>query len=376
MVGVGVMPLAGTAWAADPCSAPSSGGVVTCSYSSTGSEQTFTVPSGVTQVQVVAVGGGGGVSVDGNTPSRGARVSGTLPGLSAGQVLYVEVGGAATGGSNCYSTVTCNGGFNGGGSNPLFAGGGGGASDVRTQTQSAAGSLASRVVVAAGGGGGASTAGACDAARLPGGDGGNGGSAGGPGQVCPGVTGASTGGGAGTASAGGVGGTSSVDGQVQSTGNAGTQGVGASTSGFAGAGGGGLYGGGSGGDTAGSGGGDAVSAGGGGGGSSLVPSGGTVSVAGDPASITISYTVPANNGAAAQLSALASAVQGVGPGNSLSSKIASARSSLAAGDTAGTCSSLTGFINEVKAQSGKKIPTATANQLIADASRIRGLIGC
>jgi hypothetical protein len=34
------------------------------------------------------------------------------------------------------------------------------------------------------------------------------------------------------------------------------------------------------------------------------------------------------------------------------------------------------FIQEVRAQSGKKIPTANANRLIADAERIKVAIGC
>ncbi len=379
VLGMGVMPLAGTAWAADPCSAPDSNRVVTCSYAFTGSEQTFTVPSGVTEVQVVAVGGAGGVSVDDGNPSRGARASGTLTGFVAGQVLYVEVGGAATGGGTCAEFVTCNGGFNGGGSNQLEAGGGGGASDVRSQSRVLAGSLESRLVVAAGGGGEGGGAYNCATAVAPGGNGGDGGAAGGAGQVCPGVTAASTGGGAGTDNAGGVGGTSSVDGQVQDTGTAGTSGTGAGSAfTLGGAGGGGLFGGGSGASKAiiPANGKDAVSAGGGGGGSSLVPAGGSVSVTGGPTSVTISYTVPVDETASAQLTALGTAVQGVGPGKSLANKVSTAQSRLAAGDTAGACSALTGFVNEVTAQSGKKIPTATADQLLADASRIRAVIGC
>lgn len=74
------------------------GATVTCVYASTGAEDTFVVPAGVTTVQVAAVGAAGGANgFHPETPSgRGARVTGTLTGLSDGQTLYVAVGGAAT----------------------------------------------------------------------------------------------------------------------------------------------------------------------------------------------------------------------------------------------------------------------------------------
>jgi hypothetical protein len=81
-------------------------------------------------------------------------------------------------------------------------------------------------------------------------------------------------------------------------------------------------------------------------------------------------------GAVEQLDLLATEVQGVGPGNSLSAKVASARRKLGQGDTAGACAELTAFVNEVTAQAGKKIPTNQADQLIAAAQRIRAVIGC
>ena len=49
---------------------------------------------------------------------------------------------------------------------------------------------------------------------------------------------------------------------------------------------------------------------------------------------------------------------------------------LARGDTAGAYAPLAGFVNEVAAQSGKKIPTATADQLVASAHSIRTTIRC
>lgn len=88
-----------------------------------------------------------------------------------------------------------------------------------------------------------------------------------------------------------------------------------------------------------------------------------------------SFTVTVK-GASAQLTDLQAAVQGVGPGMSLSAKAQAAQSDLAAGDISGACSTLAAFINEVHAQSGKTIPASEAAQLIADATQIATVIGC
>lgn len=220
--------------------------------------------------------------------------------------------------------------------------------------------------------------------RLPGGDGGSAGAPGGPGQLCnaQGLVATSTGAGAGTATTGGVGGVSAVrtDAGVlvdRSRGFAGALGVGADGSG--GAGGGGRYGGGSGasivfveGDPAFT----AVSAGGGGGGSSLPAPGGTVDLASGPARVTISYTTTSVGGASEKLTALGHAVAGVGPGTSLAAKVTTAQRALVRGDTAGACGALTGFVNEVAAQSGRKVPVATATQLVAAAHDVRTTLRC
>ncbi|MHB1988308.1 MAG: choice-of-anchor Q domain-containing protein [Acidimicrobiales bacterium] len=92
-----------------------------------------------------------------------------------------------------------------------------------------------------------------------------------------------------------------------------------------------------------------------------------------PVSTTFTVTV---EGAAAQLSDLATAVQGVGPGKSLAEKVDVAQSSLVAGNIAKTCSTLGAFINEVRAQAGKKIGSSQARQLIADAQRIQAVLSC
>jgi hypothetical protein len=262
-------------------SCTTSGSLVTCVYGFTGAEQTFSVPGGVTSVNVTAIGAAGAPSFAAPpTPpaGSGAQVTGTLTGLTTGEVLYVEVGGTPTNTGACYPAVSCIGGFNGGGSSD-YGGGGGGASDVRTTASSDSGSLNSRLIVAAGGGGGGIPGHDCDDSGTAGG---NAGAAGGS-SDCAGV-GDSVGGGPGTQMAGGTGG--SPDG---APGTLGAGGAGGGADG--GAGGGGLYGGG--------GGGDFVSAqsshantasGGGGGGSSLVPSGGSESLSSSPASVTISYT--------------------------------------------------------------------------------------
>jgi hypothetical protein len=308
--------LAPAAQADVPAGCSQSGSTVTCPRSSTGAEQPFTVPTGVTSLQVAAVGGTGQASTYlGSTISGGlgALVNASLP-VTPGQQLYVEVGGGGSGAA---------GGFNGGGKGSENGAGGGGASDVRTCSIAAGscsgggGTLGSRLLVAAGGGG---AGGGGDAS------GGAGGSAGASPQ--PGAAGANSsstfgggGGGAGSVSGGGVGGSGAVDSSgtgasgfaggsgVQGTGGAGAadqQGV-ANQPGATGGGGGG--GGWFGGGGAGSGTDHYIfspkgfrvvpgSGGGGGAGSSYVEpaaTNGSISTApsGGAASVTISYTIAA-----------------------------------------------------------------------------------
>jgi hypothetical protein len=249
-------------------------------FTFTGKEQKFTVPAGVTSVEVVAVGGAGGIGISiasrpGGAGGLAAVVSGNL-GVKAGETLYVEVGGnGGSGGAREEGT----GGFNGGGSG-FFSGGGGGASDVRTVAIGAApgpgskASLESRLLVAAGGGGG----GEGDCATGGGGAGGNAEERGHDGFGCAESGG---GGGAGTSTKGGAGGSSSSSFEPGEEGALGAGGGRAS-----GGGGGGLYGGGSGGE--------GFGGGGGGGGSNVVPTGGKAKLAKDKeaTSVVISYTVP------------------------------------------------------------------------------------
>jgi len=66
----------------------------------------------------------------------------------------------------------------------------------------------------------------------------------------------------------------------------------------------------------------------------------------------------------------------VGRGTSLADAVAMAQQQVATGHTRGACQTLTGFIHQVRAQSGKKIPSGQAAQLIADAQRIQAVLAC
>lgn len=230
----------------------------TQSFVYTGGEETFTVPTGVFSVHVIAVGGRGG-----NAPSApggaAAEVGGELA-VTPGETLYVEVGG--NGGQDVL------GGFNGGGdAGGTGAGGGGGATDVRTAPLSRGLTPDDRLLVAGGGGGGgASNDGPCIS--------GAGGAAGGEGEA---TSCAVSGGGPGTQTSGGGGGWLGGQGQLGSGGEGGPIAYALGRGGGGGGGGGGYYGGGGGS-------GDADNGGaGGGGGSSLVPAGGSLALA--PAAI-------------------------------------------------------------------------------------------
>jgi hypothetical protein len=267
-------------------------------YQPTGAEQTFTVPSGVTSIDVIAIGAAGG---SGSTPAsagtggaggKGEQVSGTLA-VIPGNTLFVEVGGVGVAGTTSAGGA---GGFNGGaagaGVSHTGGGGGGGASDIRTVSNAVGGTLTSRLIVAGGGGGGG---GGGDCLAGAGGAGGSSTTASGTGGNCIGVEVGGNGGAAATAIAGGAGGTGGADGAT--TGSAGgTGGLGALGTGGAsatvgsGGGGGGLFGGGGGG-------GAGISAiphwgagGGGGAGSSFATTDvGPVVAA---AEVSITYTVP------------------------------------------------------------------------------------
>lgn len=120
---------------------------ITQKFTYTGSNQTFTVPAGVTSLTVKMWGAGGAGSFTGGSGGSGAFVKGTLT-VTPGLTYYIIVGGPGQ-----YSGTTSSaGGFGGGGSSGGKNGGSGGgfsgifSSSALTQ---------SNAVVIAGGGGGA-----------------------------------------------------------------------------------------------------------------------------------------------------------------------------------------------------------------------------
>ena len=131
-----------------------------------GSPQTFTVPSCVTEVTITVSGAKGSNGIASNSPAgiggNGAIVTGTYQ-VNGGDILNIYVGGEGT---------TSTGGFNGGGinvDNTSQSAGGGGASDVRYNGSE----LSDRIIVA--GGGGAGGNGGCVGETIAGGNGGPGG---------------------------------------------------------------------------------------------------------------------------------------------------------------------------------------------------------
>ena len=213
-------------------------------FSYTGSQQTFTVPSGVDLITIKAWGAQGGniTSYRILAGGKGGYATGELS-VSAGNVLYVYVGGKGEDrlGNHPYSGCTAvSGGYNGGGTTRSAGNStpGGGASDIRSEGTA----LSNRIIVAGGGGGNGWT-------YAQGGAGG-----GSTGQAGTQSNGGGTGGGGGTQSAGGAVGSRPTS-CSKSAGSLGVGGDGGGSSAGGGAGGGGYYGGGGGGYNDGGGGG-------------------------------------------------------------------------------------------------------------------------
>lgn len=190
-------------------------------FSYTGANQTFTVPTGITKFNVKLWGaGGGGETPNGGFGGAGGYINGilTVPGGTTSLTIIVGQGGV----SNAGNTGTYGGGGGGSTANSNASGSGGGRSAIQ---------LAGADIVTAGGGGGGTEA--------------NYGYSGGGGGGYIGLTGGGTGTGAGA-----TGGTQSAGGTSGGCGGAGTQhngGQGCNTS-NAGGGGGGWWGGGGGGN--------------------------------------------------------------------------------------------------------------------------------
>ncbi len=125
-------------------------------FVTSGSVINYVVPSGVTQLKVVAWGAAGGYHFQASNYISGAKVTATL-GVTAAETLEIRIGGAGGPGG---TGIRGAGGYNGGGdAGPVGAngggGGGGGATDIRRTPYADA----DRLVVAGGGGGRVTTAG-------------------------------------------------------------------------------------------------------------------------------------------------------------------------------------------------------------------------
>ena len=129
-------------------------------FSYTGSQQTFTVPSGVTTITIKAwgaQGGSGGFWSNSNycgTGGKGGYSTGELS-VTPGNTVYIYVGGQGESHSSCSERMRqsnpLGGGWNGGGDGDYSysGGGGGGATDIRYGGTG----ISNRVIVAGGGGG-------------------------------------------------------------------------------------------------------------------------------------------------------------------------------------------------------------------------------
>lgn len=127
---------------------------VSLSFYYSGGTQYWTVPVGVTGIQVDLSGGSGG-SDAGFIGGLGGRVLTNLA-VTPGQTYAITIGGVGASRDSYAVGITASGvragGFNGGGCSGATAGsGGGGASDIRSSVN---GGLSSRLIVAGGGGGG------------------------------------------------------------------------------------------------------------------------------------------------------------------------------------------------------------------------------
>jgi hypothetical protein len=386
--------LAGSAAAATPCGTnggfSQSGTTATCTYTGA-NKYTFTVPSGVSSLDVIAVGADGGAGIFGGAGGAGASVEDTAVPVGAyqNQALSVVVGGVGGPATGDFFSGTVNGGAGGtpggggaGGDYPsgdpnaeADGGGGGGYSGLFNPSSSP-------LVIAAGGGGGGGGVGLLG---VPNGGAGDTGSGGGMGAPAP--TGNPTftcglnnndgcGGDGGTSSGGGTGAAGSLSSQTGQNGKSligGAGGLSFSDPVFnkesGGGGGGGYFGGGGGG------GGESEGSGGGGGGSSFGISGLTHGMtATGAASVAISYTVSTS----ALAATLVDDSTGVGPGKALFEKASAIQTAVNANppQIATACAGITDYLGLVKAQTGKKLTQAQANQLTTDANNLAAALGC
>jgi hypothetical protein len=273
-----------------------------CTYTLAG-EDTFTVPSGASDLKITATGGGGGSGTTGNKTGGSGGLAATViadvPAPSSGTILYVEVGSFGSNGSvSTGGSGGANGGGSGGSGSGAAGGGGGGESDVRTCAAGPSCVLTGdgsdpRLVVAGGGGGGGGGSGGVGGAGGAAGASGTGPGDGAAAAGCGNFPGGTGGAGAVAGTSGGSGGAGACFGHAGHVGSAGIGanahnggcGFDACTGGLGGGGGGGYFGGGSGGSSENGG-------GGGGGAGSSFPSSATISTAGPTVPSSITITVP------------------------------------------------------------------------------------
>lgn len=150
-------------------------------YNYTGATQTFTVPCGVTSLNIKAWGaggsGGGQDTYAGAIGGGGAYITSTIT-VTPGQVLTIIVGGGALGGTNCASSAP--GGAGGWGNNMIAGARGGNAGSSGCSGGGGGGGagtgifLGTTPLVVAGGGGGGSGGGNTSSGAAGGGGGQNG----------------------------------------------------------------------------------------------------------------------------------------------------------------------------------------------------------
>ena len=104
-------------------------------------------------------------------------------------------------------------------------------------------------------------------------------------------------------------------------------------------------------------------------------SGGCTSTRGTVSSISFEL-VPDESDPVVLLEQLETTVTGAGPGNSLANKIMLAQTYLDVPDEESACLILGDFLNQVRAQRGKKLTEEQADAFTADATAIIAAIGC
>jgi hypothetical protein len=109
---------------------------------------------------------------------------------------------------------------------------------------------------------------------------------------------------------------------------------------------------------------------------SSVTTTGTVNWAIENSSSNASGTVQGPVAPGPDFSDLLTNSQGVGPGTSLADKVTAAQSEFQSGEVANACGTLGAYINQVKAQTGKKINPTTAQSLITEAQQVQAAIPC